>query len=375
MKNIQMVDLIGQYQPIAEQIKSAFDHILNNASFINGADVKLFCQELAEFLAVKHVIPCANGTDALQIALMAYDFEPGDEIILPNFTYIATAEVIALLRLTPVYVDIDPLTFNINPSLIESHITSRTKAIMPVHLFGQCADMAPIMAIAQKHHLVVIEDNAQAIAAQYTAPNGLVAFSGTIGNCGTTSFYPSKNLSCYGDGGAMFTNDDSLAAKLQSIANHGQKRRYYFDYVGVNSRLDTLQAAVLRAKLAHLNTYTQNRQAAADFYDQALSGIEGITIPYRAPHSTHVFHQYTIRVRDGRRDAVQAYLTENNIPSVIFYPLPVHHQVAYQRPDLTDAAFPESTKAAQEVLSLPMHTELAQDQLTYIVEHIRKFFA
>lgn len=373
-----MVDLVGQYQGIKNEIAPAIDKILETAAFIGGAELKSFENELAEFLQVKHVIPCANGTDALKIALMALDLKPGDEVIVPNFTYIATVEMIALLRLTMVLVDVDMDTFNMNLVSLENAITPRTKAIVPVHLYGQCSDMEPIMKIAKSKGIFVIEDNAQAIASEYTFSDGSKKFAGTMGDIGTTSFYPSKNLSCYGDGGAMFTNDDAMAAKLRMIANHGQNRRYYFDAVGVNSRLDNIQAAILRIKLKNLRLYTQRRQDLALKYDRGFENFSHIVLPYHAKYSTHVFHQYTIRVIDqtnGKsRDGLQNFLAEQGIPSVIFYPLPVHQQTAYQTDRYTDEMFPNALELSGQVLSIPMHTEMSDEQAQYIIDRVKQYF-
>jgi dTDP-4-amino-4,6-dideoxygalactose transaminase len=378
MKPIQMVDLVSQYTELEPEIEQEFRAILRSASFIQGAQVRAFEAALAAYLGEGvHVVSCANGTDALQIPMMAWGLAPGDEVILPNFTYIATAEVVRLLRLTPVYVDVDPDTFNVSVAAVERALTPRTRAVVPVHLFGQCADMEGLLALARKHGFLILEDTAQAIGARcHTGePNGMMAAAGTLGHAGSTSFYPSKNLSCYGDGGAMFTRDEALAAELRAIANHGQSRRYYFDRVGVNSRLDTLQAAVLLAKLKRLGAYTQARQAAAAAYDDALAPLNRyLTRPFRSTSSTHVFHQYTIRVHDGKRDALQAHLAARNIPSVVFYPLPVHRQTAYEEPHWQDEDFPVSTRLCTEVLSLPMHTELEAEQIAYITDAIAQFF-
>lgn len=378
MRPIQMVDLQQQLQPIRPQIEAAFAKIMDTAAFINGPEVKAFQAELEAWTGSKHVIPCANGTDALLIAMMAADLQPGDEVLMPDFTYIATVETAVLLGIRPVLVDIDPRTYNLDVAQLEARITPKTKAVVPVHLFGQCADMAPLLAFARQHDLWVLEDAAQAIGSVYSAPDGSVqGQAGTLGKIGGTSFYPSKNLGAYGDAGALFAQDDALAAKLRAVANHGQHRRYYFDYVGVNSRLDSFQAAVLRAKLPHLHSYTQRRQQAAAAYDTALAELaqQGhITLPYRAPYSTHVFHQYTLRVHAGQRDALQAHLASKDIPSVVFYPLPVSQQGPYQH--LADPAHPtpQAALACQEVLSLPMHTELDEEQLAYIATAIHGFF-
>jgi UDP-2-acetamido-2-deoxy-ribo-hexuluronate aminotransferase len=372
-KNIQMVDLQGQYQHIKEDIALEIQRTLDTAAFINGGQVKEFQQDLETYLSVKHVIPCANGTDALQIAMMALNLKRGDEVIVPSFTYVATAEVIALLDLTPVMVDVDPHTFNITADIIEKAITPRTKAIVPVHLFGQSADIEPIMALAQKHNLYVIEDNAQAIGSDYTFANGQVQKSGTIGHIGCTSFFPSKNLGCYGDGGALMTNDDELAATIRMVANHGQKKKYYHSVVGVNSRLDSLQAGILKVKLKQLDNYAAARNKAATFYDDALRNTEGVTIPARQANSTHVFHQYTLLIHNGKRNALQAYLQERGIPTMIYYPVPLYKQEAFAtyyngEPHIVTESLCDS------VLSLPMHTEMDDNLLTYITESIQQFF-
>jgi dTDP-4-amino-4,6-dideoxygalactose transaminase len=375
MKKIQMVDLVSQYEPIRGEVEASLQRIFATAAYINGPEVKAFCEELAAYLHVKHVIPCANGTDALQIAMMALGYEPGDEIIVPNFTYISTIEVIALLRLTPVLVDVDPESFNIDVEAARRAITPRTKAILPVHLYGQSAHMEPLLELAREHNLHILEDNAQALGARYRFSDGRQAFTGTMGQIGTTSFYPSKNLSCAGDGGALFTNDDDTADALRTIANHGQNRRYYFDKVGVNSRLDSVQAAVLRAKLRRLNAYTEARQKAAATYDAAFASHPLITVPARMPWSTHVFHQYTIQVPAEDRDALQAHLTQQEIPSVVFYPLPIHQQNAYRDDSRwSDSQFPHTVNLCQRVLSLPMHTELDDDQLAYITQAVLGYF-
>jgi UDP-2-acetamido-2-deoxy-ribo-hexuluronate aminotransferase len=373
-KNIQMVDLQGQYQHIKEEIAVEIQRTLDTAAFINGGQVKEFQQDLEAYLGVKHVIPCANGTDALQIAMMALNLKRGDEVIVPSFTYVATAEVIALLDLKPVMVDVDPNTFNITAEIIEKAITPHTKAIVPVHLFGQSADIEPIMALAKRHNLYVIEDNAQAIGSDYTFANGHVQKTGTIGHIGCTSFFPSKNLGCYGDGGALMTNDDDLALRIRMIANHGQKKKYYHSIVGVNSRLDSLQAGILKVKLKQLDNYAAARNKAATFYDNALKNTEGVTIPVRHPNSTHVFHQYTLLIHNGKRNALQAYLQERGIPTMIYYPVPLYKQEAFEsfyngEPHTTTELLCNS------VLSLPMHTEMDENILQYIVKSIQQFFS
>lgn len=373
MNPIQMVDLKVQYQNIKAEVDAALQNVMNNTAFINGPEVKAFQEELQSYLGVKHVIPCANGTDALQIAMMALDLQPGDEVITASFTYVATAEVIALLKLKPVLVDVDPHTFNIDPAAIEKAITPKTKAIVPVHLFGQCADMDPILEIARKHNLYVIEDTAQAIGAKYTHRDGRVSTAGCMGHIGATSFFPSKNLGCYGDGGALFTNDDQLADSMRMIANHGQKVRYYHDSIGVNSRLDSMQAAILRIKLRKLDEYTAARNKAADFYDRAFADVPHLTTPARAVNSTHVFHQYTLVSSGIDRFKMQEYLASKNIPSMVYYPVPLHMQKAYTDPRYKEGDFPITEELCKHVISLPMHTELTQEQLDYIVQEVKAF--
>lgn len=374
MKSIEMVDLKGQYARIKDQVDAAIMNVIENTAFINGPDVKLFAEELQSYLKVNHVIPCANGTDALQIAMMALDLKPGDEVITPSFTYAATCEVIALLHLTPVFVDSDPLTFNMDVNKIEAAISPKTKAIVPVHLYGQCADMEPILEIAKKHNLYVIEDTAQAIGAEYTFSDGRTAKAGTMGTIGCTSFFPSKNLGCYGDGGAIFCNDATLSAKLKSIANHGQSRLYYHDIVGVNSRLDTIQAAILRVKLKELDAYSAARNKAAAFYDKMLSTSAKIKVPFRAKNSTHVFHQYTITLDQSiDRDGLEKHLKEKEIPCKVYYPVPQHLQTAYNLKGYKDGDIPTSEYLSKHVISIPMHTELTEDQLAYICAEILQF--
>ncbi len=374
MKKIQMVDLVSQYQHIKSQVDQGFEEVLNSASFINGPQVKTFSESLEKYLEAKHVIPCANGTEALQIALMALDLQPGDEVITADFTFAATVEVISLLRLNAVLVDVDYDTFTINPESIRKAITPKTKAIIPVHLFGQCADMEEILAIAKEHNLYVVEDNAQAIGAEYKFKDGTVKKSGTMGTIGTTSFFPSKNLGCYGDGGAIFTNDDNLAHRLRGIVNHGMYKRYYHDEVGVNSRLDSLQAVVLNTKLPLLDSYNGKRRKAADYYDRAFSGHPNLITPVRSGNSTHVFHQYTLKVVNADRNALQQYLTEKEIPAMIYYPVPLRKQKAYDNGNYNDADFPVTNQLIDQVISLPMHTELEEDQLKYITESVLEFF-
>jgi len=373
--NIQMVDLQSQYAKLQEEIDAAVLDVIRSAAFINGPQVRDFQASLAAYLGVKHVIPCANGTDALQIALMAIGLEPGDEVIVPAFTYVATAEVIALLRLRPVMVDVDPDTFNVTAEHIEQAITPRTKAVVPVNLFGQSCDMAPIMEMARRHKLWVIEDNAQAIGADYAFSGGTSRKTGTIGHIGCTSFYPSKNLGAYGDGGAIYTDDDKLAQQLLMIANHGQNKRYYHSLVGVNSRLDSIQAAILDIKLRHLDTYAAARRAAADYYDQALSGIGQLQVPARHERSTHVFHQYTLIVKDGRRDELQAFLSSKGIPTMVYYPVPLYEQEAYKESMANEIdKLPATDYLCKSVISLPMHTELDEEMLEYISGGLRAFF-
>ena len=370
MMNIPMVDLKTQYHRVKNEIDRAILDVVENTAFINGPAVKEFQTGLENYMHVKHVVNCANGTDALQIAMMALDLKPGDEVITTSFTFVATVEVIALLQLTPVLVDALPGTYNIDPVALEKAITPKTKAIVPVHLFGQCADMESIMAIANKHNLYVIEDNCQAIGAYYTFSDGTRKQAGTMGHVGTTSFFPSKNLGCYGDGGAMFTNDDVLAEKLRMISNHGMKVRYYHDSIGVNSRLDTIQAAVLNVKLAQLDTYIANRQRAAAYYDHAFTNHPNITIPARDPKSTHVFHQYTLVLKGVDRAALQAKLQEKGIASMVYYPVPMHMQKAYTDPRYKEGDFPVTEELSSNVMSLPMHTELTEEQLAYIVNGV-----
>jgi len=365
-KKIQMVDLKSQYQKIKTEVDAAIQEVINNTAFINGPAVKEFQADLEQYLHVKHVIPCANGTDALQIAMMALGLEAGDEVITASHTYIATAEVIGLLGLTPVLVEVHADTFCIDVKAIEKAITPRTKAIVPVHLYGQCANMEAILALAKKHSLFVIEDVAQAIGADYTFSNGAKHKAGTMGTVGCTSFFPSKNLGCYGDGGAIYTNDPNLAEKLKMIAHHGQSIQYVHDVVGVNSRLDTIQAAVLKIKLKHLDEYAAARNKAAAYYDKAFANHPKIKIPVRAKNSTHVFHQYTIQLVGADRNKIREQLAAKDIPSMIYYPIPVHRQKAYQSAKHTSENFPITEQLSTCVLSLPMHTELDEDTLKYI---------
>lgn len=373
--NIQMVDLKGQYKKIQSEVDAAVLEVIRSAAFINGPAVKSFQASLETYLGAEQVIPCANGTDALQIALMALDLKPGDEVIVPAFTYVATAEVIGLLGLKPIMVDVDEASFNVTAELIAEAITPNTKAIVPVNLFGQSCDMEPIMALAEKHGLWVIEDNAQAIGADYTFDDGRVQKSGTIGHIGCTSFYPSKNLGAYGDGGAIYTNDKALGEKCYMIANHGQTKRYYHGIVGVNSRLDSIQAAILDIKLRFLDEYAAARQHAADYYDAAFEQNDYLATPFRHPKSSHVFHQYTLLVKDSRRDALQAYLTQQGIPSMIYYPVPLYEQEAYKHLIQDDLqAMPVTDYLCKSVLSLPMHSELDQAQLEHVAKVVNQFF-
>jgi len=369
MGPLQMVDLKRQYLKIKPQIDAAIANVIDSTAFIGGPDVKLFAQELQTYLGVKHVIPCANGTDAIQIALMALGLKPGDEVITPSFTFIATVEVVALLGLKPVFVEVDPETYTISPEAIEAAITPFTKAIIPVHLYGQSCDMDAILKIAKKHNIPVIEDNAQAIGGTYTFPDGTKHKTGTMGNIGTTSFFPSKNLGCYGDGGAMFTNDDALAEKLYMIANHGQKVRYYHEMVGCNSRLDTIQAAVLRVKLQLLDAYCDARRAVADFYDQAFANHKNIVTPKRAEYSHHVFHQYTLQLDNINRDKVQEKLAERGIPSMIYYPVPSHKQKMFDEFGGSDYELAVTDYLNKRVISLPIHTEMTEEELQFITKN------
>lgn len=364
-----MVDLQSQYQKIKGDVDAAILNVLDSAAFINGPEVKQFETELQNYLNVKHVIPCGNGTDALQIALMALGLEPGDEVITADFTFAATVEVVDLLKLNSILVDVDYDTFTIDTEKLKAAITPKTKAIIPVHLFGQCANMDEIMAIAKEHNLYVVEDTAQAIGADYKGRK-----AGTIGHIGCTSFFPSKNLGCYGDGGAIFTNDDDIAHRLRGIVNHGMYKRYYHDEVGVNSRLDSVQAAVLRRKLPFLNDYNAARNKAAAYYTDAFKDIYALLTPVKGEDTTHVFHQYTLRVTNGKRNELQAFLTEKEIPAMIYYPVPLRKQKAYDNGHYNDADFPNTNKLVEEVMSLPMHTELDEEQLAYITSAVREFF-
>lgn len=374
MKRIAMVDLKSQYEKIKPEIDQAIQEVIESTAFINGPAVKNFQKDLETYLGVKHVIPCANGTDALQVAMMALGLKPGDEVITTNFTFIATAEVIALLGLTPVVVDVEPDTFNISPESVRKSITPKTRAIVPVHLFGQCADMDAMMEIAREFNLFVIEDACQAIGADYIFADGSRKKAGTIGHVGCTSFFPSKNLGCYGDGGAIFTNDDDLAKQLNVVVNHGMVVRYYHDYVGVNSRLDSIQAAVLKVKLARLDEYAAARNKAAAYYDHAFSNHPNLKTPARFDRSTHVFHQYTLVTEGVDRNALQEFLAKKEVPAMIYYPVPLHMQKAYIDPRYQEGDFPVTEHLCRTVISLPMHTELDEEQLEYITSSVLEFF-
>lgn len=373
MRPIQMVDTKTQYLKIKDQVDAGIHQVLDSAAYINGKPVKDFTKNLSSYLNVKHTIPCANGTDALQIAMMALGLEPGDEVITPSFTYVATTEVVALLKLKPVFVEVDKETFNIDPRAIEAAITPKTKAIVPVHLYGQAANMEEIMSIAERHNLFVIEDNAQAIGCNYTFSDGRVKKTGTISTIGTTSFYPSKNLGAYGDGGAIFTNDDALAEKLLMIANHGQKVRYYHEMVGCNSRLDSIQAAVLDVKLKYLDDYIAARQKAAAFYEAAFASNEKISVPKTASFTNHVYHQYTLILNGVNRDKLSSYLASQQIPSMIYYPVPAHRQNMFAAFGGADFQLPVTDWLTERVISLPIHTELEEDQLQHIADHVLRF--
>ena len=370
---IQMVDLVAQYQNIKSEIDTAIMSVIENAQFINGPEVAAFQIELENYLEVKHVIPCANGTDALQIALMALGLKPGDEIITPSFTYIATTEVMALLGLKPVFVEVNPDTYCIDASKIEAAITENTKAIVPVHLYGQAAPMNEIMEIAKKHNLFVIEDNAQAIGCDYTLSNGETVKTGTIGTIGCTSFFPSKNLGCYGDGGAIFTNDSELAVKIKMISNHGQSKKYYHDVVGCNSRLDSVQAAILRIKLRNLDTYNASRNEVANYYDQFFAQFPQLKTPVRAENSTHVFHQYTLQVEGLNRDEMNKFLEERGVPSMIYYPVPAHRQKMFESFGSSSTVLPITDWLTERVISLPIHTEMKQEHLYIICNSVAEF--
>jgi dTDP-4-amino-4,6-dideoxygalactose transaminase len=376
MKPIKMVDLKGQHDRIKDEIDSAIQEVLESTAFINGPAVGRFQKNLESYLGVKHVIPCANGTDALQVAMMAAGLKPGDEVITVSFTFVSTVEVIALLGLKPVLVDVDPDTFNMDPQEVKKAVTPRTKAIVPVHLFGQCVDMEPLMQIARENHLLVIEDTCQAIGSEYRYSDGTVMKAGTIGDIGAVSFFPSKNLGAYGDGGALFTSNDELAHQMRGIVNHGMFTRYYHDYVGVNSRLDSIQAGILDVKLKYLDEYARQRQQAADYYDHGFSGCQRLKTPRKAPYSSHVYHQYTLQVFDAGRNALQQFLQEKGVPAMIYYPVPLHLQKAYRDNGYKEGDLPVTEALCHSVLSLPMHTELDHEQQDYIIalilEHLKK---
>jgi dTDP-4-amino-4,6-dideoxygalactose transaminase len=374
MREIQMVDLRAQYEKIRSEIDNAIKSVLESTSFIKGPDVKLFEEELQEFMGVKHVVSCANGTDALSLAIRVLGLKQDDEVITTNFTFISSVEVVALHGLKLVIVDPEPGSYNISVEAVRKAITPRTKAIIPVHLFGQCADMESLMKLAEEHGLFIIEDAAQATGADYIFKNGTRKKAGTIGHIGTTSFFPSKNLGCYGDGGAIYTNDDSFALKLRSIANHGMKIRYHYDDIGVNSRLDTIQAAILRVKLKYLSEFNAARKAVADAYDEAFAGCSSISIPERMNYSSHIFHQYTMRIRNGKRDELKKYLESKNIPAMIYYPGPLHMQKAYSYLGYKEDDFPVTKRLCKEVLSLPMHPDMESEQLDYITFNVLEFF-
>lgn len=371
---IPMVDLKGQYEAFADEMDAAILEVVRSTGFIKGPKVAAFESELSAYLNAAHVVGCANGTDALQIAMMALGLKRGDEVIVPSFTYVATAEVIALLGLVPVMVDVELATFNMSAEHVSDAITERTRAIVPVHLFGQSCDMAPLLALARSHDLHVIEDNAQAIGADYTFPDGRTVKTGTIGEIGCTSFFPSKNLGCYGDGGALYTDDETLAANIRRVANHGQDRTYYHDVVGVNSRLDAIQAAVLRVKLPYLDAYGTARRRAADAYDAAFADVNALVTPFRASYSTHVFHQYILRVTDGRRDELRAHLLARQISHNVYYPVPLYRQKAFAKTADADMDLPVTERLCREVIALPMHTELSEEDVAYVAEAVREFF-
>ena len=374
MKEIRMVDLHSQYLKLKAEIDTAIGKVLESTTFTKGPEIKQFEGELASYLNCKHVIACANGTDALQIALMALDLKAGDEVIVPDFTFIATLEVVALLGLKPVIADVYPNTFTIDLKNVEKKITKKTKAIIPVHLFGQCAEMKELQRLADKHKIFIIEDAAQSLGADYFYPCGTPHKSGTICNVGCTSFFPSKNLGCFGDGGALFTNDDNLADKIHCIANHGWHERYNSEMIGVNSRLDTLQAAILRVKLKYLDHFNETRQKTAEFYDNALAGIKELAVPKRTKNSTHIFHQYTLRILSGKRNELKKYLENKGIPTMIYYPIPLHLQKAFKYLGNKEGDFPVTEKLCREVISLPMHTEFEDEQLQYITGVVKEFF-
>ena len=373
MDKINMVDVKSQYDKIKSEIDAGIQEVINSTSFINGPAVKRFAKNLGNYLGTEHVIPCGNGTDALQIAMMALDLKPGDEVIVPAFTYVATAEVIALLGLKPVMVDVSPDSFNMTADVFLGALSPKTKAVVPVNLYGQCAELEQIMEIAESHSVYVIEDNAQAIGADYIKSDGSKVKAGLIGHIGTTSFYPSKNLGAYGDGGAIYTKDADLAAKMKMVANHGQTKKYVHDIIGCNSRLDSIQAAILDVKLKYLDQYCSARQSVAKSYNKHFEKLEDVKIPEEMPYSTHVYHQYTLKVTNGRRDALKSFLAENNIPSMIYYPIPLYKQAAFNQ--FTEINFlPETEILCQEVISLPIHTEMNQDTIDYIADKVKTFF-
>ena len=374
MKNIQMVDLHGQNMKIRTEIDEAIKKVIDSTAFINGPDVSRFQRNLEAFLNVSHAITCGNGTDALQVALMALDLEPGDEVITTPFTFIATVEAISLLRLKPVFVDACPGSFNIDSSAIEQAITGRTRVILPVHLYGQCANMDAIMGIAERHNLWVVEDAAQALGSEYKFAGGQVKKAGTIGHIGCTSFFPSKNLGCFGDGGAIFTDIPEMGEKLKYITLHGSRVKYYHEMTGVNSRLDTLQAAILDVKLKYLEGFNKARTEAAAFYDRALKDIEQLQLPGRMSRSTHIFHTYTLKILSGERDRLRDFLKSRGVPSMVYYPVPMHLQKAYSGYGYREGDFPVSEELCRSVLSIPMHTELREEQLEYICSSIGEFF-
>lgn len=374
MSKIQMVDLRTQYENIREEISRGIQEVIDDTAFINGPQVKLFAEELAEYTGAGHVITCGNGTDALQIAMMALDFKAGEEVIVPAFTYVATVEVIALLGLKPVFIDVTADTYEMDINQLNNKLTSKTVGIVPVHLYGQCSNMEEILRFAESNGLKVIEDTAQAIGATYTFDDGTKAQAGTMGDVGTTSFFPSKNLGCFGDGGAMFTHNEGLAEKLHMIANHGQKKKYYHESIGVNSRLDTLQAAVLRVKLKHLNRYFQARNEVAENYDSSFKNLSGLVTPKRVLKSTHAFHQYTVQVENGERDNLKKYLNDKGVPSMVYYPVPLHLQIAYLGFGYKNGDFPTSEALCSKVLSLPIHTEMISEDQDYIIEAVKYFF-
>ena len=374
MRKIEMVDLKTQYEKLEKEIDLAIKSVLKSTAFIKGPDVKLFEEELREYMGVKHVVSCGNGTDALYLAMMVLGLKPGNEVITTNFTFVATVEVVALLGLKPVFVDPDPGSFNISVEAVKKAITPRTRAIVPVHLFGQCADMEGLMEIAHNHSLYVVEDAAQATGADYIFKDGSTKKAGSIGTIGTTSFFPSKNLGCYGDGGAVYTNDDELAAKMRSISNHGMKVRYHYSDIGINSRLDTMQAAILRVKLKRLTDFNNARRKVADEYDKAFSGCDSIITPQRVKYSSHIFHQYTIKVKNGKREELKKYLESQNIPSMIYYPGPLHLQEAYSYLGYDVNDFPVTASLCSEVLSLPIHPDMEKEQIEYITVKVLEFF-